>query len=226
MKTLQALSVLLHYPSTELQQSVGDIRQVLANEELVAQESLGPLLRQLAEDDLLTLQARYVDLFDRTPRLSLYLFEHVHGDSRDRGQAMVDLLQLYQKHGLEIDTSELPDYLPLFLEFLATLPLPEARSLLGETAHILAALQQRLEERESHYAAVISALLTLSQAEVSPEAVSALRELPDAAPEMLDQQWEEAPVTFGPECHQVSLAEQPIVIDRHRLNKPTIKGAS
>lgn len=216
MKTFKALSALLNYPTAELQEAVGDIRQVLVDERLVEAETLEPLLTQVAKDGLFDLQSRYVDLFDRTPKLSLYLFEHIHGESRERGQAMVDLHELYRRHGLELDTRELPDYLPLFVEFLSIMPLEEARRLLAETVHILSALQQRLEEKGSPYAAILSALTMLAGLEAQPHAIAALRELPDATPELLDQEWEETPVTFGPECNQTGNSEQPIVLNRRR----------
>ncbi len=212
MKTFKALSALLNYPSAELQEAAGDIRRVLTEEKRVPTDTLAPLLRRLRETDLFELQADYVDLFDRTPKLSLYLFEHIHGDSRERGRAMVDLHRLYRRHGLELDTRELPDYLPLFLEFLSTLPVDEAQTLLAETVHILAALETRLAERGSEYAAVLTALVMLADTPPAPRAVAGLRNLPDAAPEILDQEWEEAPVSFGPGCDQGRDGEQPLAL--------------
>ena len=128
-KTFKVLSALLTYPTAELQAAVAEMRAVLDAEALPAAAQprpARPLLDELATGDLYDLQERYVLLFDRTRSLSLHLFEHVHGESRDRGQAMVDLKAMYESHGLATVTSELPDYLPLFLEFLATLPQAEA----------------------------------------------------------------------------------------------------
>lgn len=197
-KTFKALSILLSYPSAELQAAIGDIRQALTEEALVAAELLEPLLSRLESSQLLALQAHYVDLFDCTPRLSLYLFEHVHGDSRERGLAMVDLLKFYRRYGLEPNARELPDYLPLVLEFLAILPLGEARLLLEEIGPVLAVLKQRLEERQSPYAVVFSALLAMTPTWPDAKAIGELQELPDADPQALDRGWEEIPVTFGP----------------------------
>ena len=101
-------------------------------------------------------------LFDRTRSLSLHLFEHVHGESRDRGQAMIDLKSLYESAGLEISATELPDFVPLFLEFLSTRPRAEACELLGQPAHILAAMAERLRKRHSAYEAVFRALVALA----------------------------------------------------------------
>lgn len=123
--------------------------------------------------DLLTLQENYVALFDRGRATSLHLFEHVHGESRDRGQAMVDLLQMYERHGLTLNPGELPDYLPVFLEYLSRLPAPDARTLLAETGDILTALAGQLARRGSHYGFVVGALLPLAGlAPVEPPAAA------------------------------------------------------
>ncbi|MAU19203.1 MAG: nitrate reductase molybdenum cofactor assembly chaperone [Martelella sp.] len=145
-------------------------------------------------------QERYTDLFDRGRALSLLLFEHVHGESRDRGQAMVDLMAMYEADGLEIDAKELPDYLPLFLEFLSTRPRAEAEDLLGQTAHITEAIGERLKKRESVYASAFAALSLLSLAEADQKLLKELMAAPEDDPDdlkALDSIWEEETVTFG-----------------------------
>ena len=138
-------------------------------------------------------------MFDRSRSLALHLFEHVHGESRDRGQAMVDLRAMYDRAGLSIAANELPDYLPLFLEFLSVMPARAAASLLGEAVHVVAALQQRLAERGSAYAGVMAALASLA---ASPAKRGAIDEVlavlkPEAdSVEALDRQWEEEAVRF------------------------------
>ena len=125
-KTFKALSALLSYPSADLQHAVGELRTVIETEALVpsaVRRQLDALLADIAGGDLYDLQERYVLLFDRTRSLSLHMFEHVHGESRDRGQAMVDLLAMYEERGLAAVKNELPDFLPVFLEFRARLPL-------------------------------------------------------------------------------------------------------
>jgi nitrate reductase delta subunit len=157
---------------------------------------LRDLLRDLRDKDIYELQERYVALFDRGRAVSLHLFEHVHGESRDRGQAMADLIALYGEHGLEMQPGELPDYLPLFLEFLSLLPVTEAQALLAEPAAILRALSERLGARDRGYAAVLEVLAGLAQAPAT--GVSAI---PDEDPDdlaALDAAWEEAAVRFGP----------------------------
>lgn len=200
--TFKALSALLAYPSEDLAAAAPAIADVLALEGLVAapeRAALAPLIAELAQEDLFALQETYVGLFDRTRRLSLHLFEHVHGESRDRGQAMVDLAGIYEKGGLVLIANELPDYLPLFLEFLSTRPLTEARGLMADIAHILASLEERLASRGSAYAAVFAALRTLAAdgMVVAPSPAPAVDEPVDdfAA---LDAAWEETAVTFGP----------------------------
>ncbi|WP_086466076.1 nitrate reductase molybdenum cofactor assembly chaperone [Oceanibaculum nanhaiense] len=203
MKSFKALSALLNYPSAELVAAMPEIRAVLTGEGLVPRSSLKalePLLSSFETAELYDLQERYVLLFDRSRSLSLHLFEHVHGESRDRGQALVDLSQLYDKNGFFIVANELPDFLPLFLEFLSTLPFGEATALLGETVHILAVLRQRLEKRESPYAALFAAVEALSAVRADPKA-AAEAAASDVMPDdlaALDREWEEAAVTFGP----------------------------
>ncbi len=203
MKSFKALSALLNYPSAELVAAMPEIRAVLTGEGLVPRSSLKalePLLSSFETAELYDLQERYVLLFDRSRSLSLHLFAHVHGERRDRGQSLVDLSQLYDKSGFFIVANELPDFLPLFLEFLSTLPFGEATALLGETVHILAVLRQRLEKRESPYAALFAAVEALSAVRADPKA-AAEAAASDVMPDdlaALDREWEEAAVTFGP----------------------------
>ncbi len=202
--TFKALSALLSYPSEELVSSASELRAALVDEGLVVSDrrrALNLLIGEIAGGDLIDLQEHYVELFDRTRSLSLHLFEHVHGESRDRGQAMIDLQSLYEKNGLAIGAHELPDHLPLFLEFLSTRPLDEACQLLGQTVHILAAIGERLAKRQSSYAAVFDALVALSSLEPASADVAALLDEPDTSPTdlaALDAAWEDEPVAFGP----------------------------
>ena len=142
-KTLKVLSALLSYPTEELREAVPELRAVVDGESIVSsgeRDALDHLLDDIASHDLYDLQERYVLLFDRTRSLSLHLFEHVHGESRDRGQAMIDLKSLYEDNGLSISATELPDFVPLFLEYLSTRPLAEAAETLGQAGHIFSAL--------------------------------------------------------------------------------------
>jgi len=203
--TLKALSALLDYPGPELQAAAPELRAVVGAERSISVASaraLDSLIDDIANTDIYDLQERYVLLFDRTRSLSLHLFEHVHGESRDRGQAMIDLQELYEKNGLTIGSGELPDFLPLFLEFLATRPMVEARDFLGQTGHILEALGERLKKRQSLYAAVFAVLLDLAAARGKSDAANVVAE-DDADPmdfDALDAAWEDEPVTFGPEA--------------------------
>ncbi|CCB66463.1 nitrate reductase molybdenum cofactor assembly chaperone [Hyphomicrobium sp. MC1] len=200
-KTFKALSALLSYPDEDLRTAIDEIGCVIRSENLIdieAWRALEPLLAELARLDLFDLQERYVDLFDKTRRLSLHLFEHVHGESRDRGQAMVDLAALYEKGGLTLEANELPDYLPLFLEYLSTLPIEEARPLLANALHIVSTIEERLAGRNSAYAAVFSAIGTMVDGTAAVPAIAAPT---DAAPDdlaALDAAWEETAVSFGP----------------------------
>ena len=144
---------------------------------------------------LVELEERYVALFDRSRALSLHLFEHVHGESRDRGQAMVDLQAMYETRGLAVADHELPDYIPAFLEYLSLLDADEARNLLQDTAHIFRTLGDRLAERGSRYAEVFAALLELAgEPGLTKETGCTQAEESAAA---LDAQWMDPQVTFG-----------------------------
>lgn len=198
-QTYRALSALLTYPTADLVAAVDEIEQAVAAEDLVprgARAALAPLFEGLRRYDLLDLQERYVELFDRCPSLSLHLFQHVHGDSRDRGQAMVELGQLYAQHGLEISAKELPDFLPLYLEFLAERPAAEAGGMLKDVGHILIAMHGRLAQRRTPYAAPLAALLAL--ADLEPEAPADTGEAEDSL-EALDRAWEDREVRFTAE---------------------------
>ena len=204
MKTFKVLSALLTYPGNEFVAAAPDFGAILQSENLVpvAQRSaLDALIDEISTGDVYDLQERYGLLFDRSRTLALYLFEHVHGENRDRGQAMVDLRAMYEKVGLFIAANELPDYLPLFLEFLSTRPLAEARGLLADAVHILAALAERLDRRQSSYKAVFDALVAIAQDAPQRDAVEALLQSPDVDPMdlvALDAAWEEEEVRFGP----------------------------
>ena len=203
-KTLKVLSALLTYPTAHLQAAVPEMRAALDAENRLPQKNrdrVDRILEELANGDLFDLQARYVLLFDRTRSLSLHLFEHVHGESRDRGQAMVDLMALYEQHGLAMTSSDLPDHLPLFLEFLSELPETEAQDLIEQTAHVLEAIRLRLKKRKATYSSVFSCAQALAHAKPQDAVVTALMGEPDEDPNdlaALDAAWEEEEVVFGP----------------------------
>lgn len=199
MKTYKALSALLDYPTRDLLSAIPDIRAVLREEGILsaaASARLEPALEMICGHDLLTLQERWVALFDRVRSLSLHLFEHVHGDSRDRGPAMVDLLDHYRKAGFSLTPDELPDYLPAVLEFASQLPHGEARKFLADVAPLLAPIQLRLSKRGSPYAAILAAVRELAGMTAAP----ADDGLPERDPtlEEIDRDWAEAEVRFGP----------------------------
>ena len=203
-RTFKAFSALLSYPTADMQAAMPEFAEAIDQEALLPaaiRRQLDLLLNEIATGDLYDLQERYVLLFDRTRSLSLHLFEHVHGESRDRGQAMIDLKALYETGGLEIDAAELPDFVPLFLEFLSTRPRPEAYDLLAQPAHVLAAMAERLRKRQSPYEAVFRALVQLAATKPKADVVSALLAEPDPDADdlaALDAAWEDEPVTFGP----------------------------
>lgn len=230
-RTLKAMSVILSYPTPELQAAMPEITAVLMADSRMTTATRGglsPLLDALENNDIYDLQEVYVALFDRSRSLSLNLFEHVHGESRDRGGAMVSLLETYRDAGFDPVTSELPDHLPVLLEFLALRPFEEMRDILDDASHILEALSARLTRRDSPYTAVFSALIGLAQVSADKAVVTELLKLPDDDPddlEALDAVWEESEVTFGPDpqagCPQVRdmLAQMDTPINPAPINK-------
>ena len=201
--TLKVISLLLSYPTQELQDAIPELKAAVeADSGIGEREKL--LIDRLADDiattDLYEAQERYVYLFDRTRTLSLHLFEHVHGESRDRGGAMVDLMEMYRGAGFDINAKELPDYLPMFLEFLSTKQDADAAELLGQTAHILTALRERLKKRKSIYANAFGALELIAGGKPDAALLKELLDEPLDDPddlEALDRVWEEEVVTFG-----------------------------
>jgi len=189
--TLRVLAHLLRYPDAAFRAHTTELREALRSEAAlptVRLAELDALLVHLGTRPTLDVEAEYVELFDRGRRTALHLFEHVHGDSRDRGPAMVDLIQTYEKAGLYLGPSELPDYLPVVLEFASSQPPQQAREFLGEIAHIVRVIFSALAARQSPYASVLAAVL-----ELAGEKAAAVPVAPE--PEM-DESWAE-PEVFG-----------------------------
>ena len=224
---LKVLSVLLCYPEEETLEALAEMAAIIEQDEQPPPETRQALLDLIGSwqgADLLDLQEGYVALFDRGRALSLHLFEHVHGESRDRGQAMVDLLRLYQSHGYQLDSRELPDFIPLFLEYLSLQSRDEAVPLLRDAMPVLSLLGARLKERGSAFHAVFDALADFAGA---PEELAGIRqqaatEGPDATITHMDEIWEEEAVSFlgGREpCQSQPAAASPVVL------KPRVRPA-
>lgn len=201
MLTLKVLSLLLGYPQAEMLEALDEMTEVIERENLLPQENRAAVLdfiEELRGADLLDAQERYVSLFDRGRALSLHIFEHVHGESRARGQAMVDLMRLYQSNGFEIAVRELPDYIPLFLEYLSQQPREAACELLRDAMPVLSLLGARLAERGSPYSVIFDALAGFAGKPDDLEAIraQAATEGPDEALIHMDRIWEEEAVSF------------------------------
>ncbi len=198
LRALRALAALLTYPTRELVAALPEIGDALGRASLVSgadRDRLARLIAELQRTDALVLEERYVQLFDRGRSTSLHLFEHVHGDSRDRGPAMVDLLQIYEKAGLELSPHELPDYLPAVLEYLSCRTLSEVRSMLDDCAHIVRKVGETLAQRGSPYAAALAAVLSIGQ--LRGLDWSKAVEPPSPEPP-IDDEWADAPAFATP----------------------------
>lgn len=207
MHIMKVISRLMDYPSAELRDNKDELITSIRDSRAISpeqREAIVELVGDIYDADLMDAQENYTGLYDRGRSLSLLLFEHVHGESRDRGQAMVDLMAQYEKNGFFISVRELPDYIPLYLEYLSERPSIEAREGLADIAHILGLLSARLQERESHYSALFTALLQISghQVDVAALRKRAAMEERDDTPEALDKVWEEEAITFGADDSQ------------------------
>lgn len=220
MQTLKVLSLLLSYPEAEMLDALDEMAAVVEQENLLLDDHKKSVLALIASYrgvDLLDVQEDYVALFDRGRFLSLHIFEHVHGESRDRGQAMVNLLHMYEAHGFEISSHELPDYIPLFLEFLSQQEQAEAVQLLHDAMPVLSLLGARLSERGSEFSAVFDALAGFAG---EPEALEEIRlqaatEGEDSTLVNMDEIWEEEAVSFmgaGEACKSQTATVSPITI--------------
>lgn len=193
----KAFSALLSYPSEDMRRALPEIAGVIKDSPIVEpreRRDLLDLIEELGRGELLDAEERYVDLFDRGRALSLNLFEHLHGESRDRGEAMVELKQLYQKAGFELSARELPDYLPVVLEYLNCRDLAEAREMLADCAHILTTIGRSLVARRSRYAAVLQALIVIAgESPIDVAKVPPVKERTEA----LDRDWAEEPAFSG-----------------------------
>jgi nitrate reductase delta subunit len=216
MIVLRAFSALLSYPTRELRDALPEIADCIRASPLVAASQREPLLRfvdALADADLFDLEARYVELFDRGRATSLNLFEHLHGESRDRGQAMVDLKRLYERAGFDLASRELPDFLPVVLEYLSCRDLAETRDMLQDCAHILRRIGEALFASESGYAFLFQALLAIAREPlIDPSAVRRAAEPPLEA---LDREWAEPPA-FGAEPQRMPPAAGPASREQNR----------
>jgi len=189
--TLRVIAYLLRYPDAEMRRHLPQLQSALRTESALSTarvQAIERLIEQFMSLPDMTLEAQYIEVFDRGHRTSMLLFEHVHGDSRDRGPAMVDLIQTYEKAGLYLHREQMPDDLPVVLEFLSSQPTRQARAFLSEIAHIVRVIYSALNDRQSQYACLAAAVLELSGEKVQAVAL-------EQEPE-LDEQWAE-PEVFG-----------------------------
>ena len=214
MKILKIISLLMDYPRAELQSHNRDLEDEInscSDVSATDKNNLVTLLHYFRNQDLMDVQENYESLFERGRAVSLLLFEHVHGESRDRGQAMVDLMNHYEQSGFEIKVRELPDYLPLYLEFLSTRSKQEIINGIDDVAHIIAILAERLKQRGSIYHHCFDVLLNLANVSVDSEHLQSMvsNEERDDTLEAIDKVWEEEMVTFATTDPETSCPTKP-----------------
>lgn len=200
LKTYKIISLLITYPNEEIYNFLPQVNFSLKEENLLNAGSITGIdafVEFFSQKPLTFWQEHYVQLFDYSRSVSLYLFEHVHGDSKDRGQAMVDLIDLYTENGLQINRPELPDYLPVFLEFLAMQTKAKAMDYLSEIIDIVGFIHRKLDEKDNPYKYLLSAIIQLSARKPAKVRIEKMvSEMPEIS---IDEAYEEAPVTFGDE---------------------------
>ena len=201
MLILKIISRLLDYPSAALFNAADDLVEVVNNSAEISPENrqqLVKFIRELTAKDLYNAQESYDLLFDRGRALSLLLFEHVHGESRDRGQAMVDLISVYNSKGFEMETSQLPDYIPLYLEFLSEQKDTYAQEWLGDICHLMTTLSERLIDRKCAYSVLFDTLIALSGLEFNRDEIAQAvrKEVRDDTVEAIDKEWEDKEIRF------------------------------
>ncbi len=198
LKTYRILSLLLTYPNEEIYNFLPQVNASLKEENLLDAKTITGIdvfIDFFTRESLTFWQEFYVQLFDYSRSVSLYLFEHVHGESKDRGQAMVDLIELYKENGLQMDQSELPDFLPVFLEFLALQASQKANEYLAEVIDIVGFIHRKLEEKDNPYQYLLSAIISLS---AKQPAEARIQKMASNMPEIsIDDAYEEKPVTFA-----------------------------
>ena len=201
MSVLKLIGVLLDYPRDELWQHGEELLEACDDPALspARRRQLQAFVRDFLASDPLDAQDRWLATFDRGRSMSLLVFEHIHGESRDRGQAMVDLIDAYRKNGFELDARELPDYLPLLLEYLSHRPQAEAKDWLHHIGHIAGMLAARAAERQLPHAVLLEILVEAGEGKVNLAVLRqrASEEVRDDTVEAMDQLWEEEAVRFG-----------------------------
>jgi len=204
MLILKVISRLLDYPTAEMFAAKDELKGIVETCEELTNQNRSQLLdfiEQLTTKDIFDAQESYDLLFDRGRALSLLLFEHVHGESRDRGQAMVDLMNVYKTNGFEVNSSQLPDYIPLYLEFLSEQPPEFIEEWLGDICHLLTMLSERLIDRECYYSVLFDSLVEISGQEIDAEQRAEISEAVkaeerDDTVEVIDKEWEDKEIRF------------------------------
>lgn len=230
MLILKVISRLLDYPTAEMFAAKDELKAIVETcEELTNQNrtQLLDFIEQLTARDIFDAQESYDLLFDRGRALSLLLFEHVHGESRDRGQAMVDLMNVYKTNGFEVDSSQLPDYIPLYLEFLSEQTPEFVQEWLGDICHLLAMLSERLIDRECYYSVLFDSLIDISGQAVDAEQRAEISqtvkaEERDDTVEVIDKEWEDKEIRFDDPMTASCPSSNGVQQSQHSLDPNTV----
>lgn len=217
-KVFKAISLLLEYPTDEVKNELGNISNYLINQNSSYKTDVVLFRNYMESHNIYQLEEEYVALFDRGRGNSLYLFEHVHGESKERGQAMLDLIKMYLDSGIDMSSNELPDYLPVFLEYISTLDFNSSINTLKEVEHLLLNIRTSLVKTDSIYAAIFNILLLSLNIDRVQFNISSADTIPDF--DKVDKEWIDEPVEFGESCSSLKNGlKSEHVINIHRKNE-------
>jgi len=231
MRSLRVLSRLLTYPNAELLSQTGALKDVLIEDGFLKKKTMRKLsefLDEFGSTDLMQAQENYVEIFDRGRAHCLHLFEHVHGESRFRGQAMLDLSDRYAEKGLVVGVSELPDYLPVFLEFISICEPEEGLETLAQAAPVIATIGEKLKRKKTGYQHIFAAIVELSGAKLNAQDIekAADASLPNIKTlDELDEEWKE-PEAFGGAEDCGTCAPMPLVPSQKDDHITPVSGAT
>jgi nitrate reductase delta subunit len=194
-------SALLGYPDADLRAALAEIGQAVATGADIESEERAVLDRFIVELDgrnPTAAEEEYVRTFDMVPEHSLSLTHHLIGADRNRGPAMIGLTEFYGSHGFEIAEKELPDYLPLLLEFVSLLDVAEGKAFLARWNKVLRQLRANLAEADSPYADLIGLIEKRSRLAATDDDCEIVPAVPKTDP-CLDDGDFDPPVTWtGP----------------------------
>ena len=158
MQVFAVISKLIDYPDSELIENLDSVIEYIKDSSEIAtdeKEILMEFVSWMRSHTSIKLQETYVETFDMVPEHDLHLTHHIFGDDRQRGPALIDLSEHFKNEGLEVKEGEIPDFLPLLLEYASTLDDIKSREFLGDAKKIITIIADNLDKAKSPYSKLI-----------------------------------------------------------------------